>query len=298
MRSVVVTGAAGFAGYHLTKRLSESGYRVHAVVRPNSEHNRRLDVLPGVLVIECDMSEYHLLATRIGASIDFFFHMAWYGGRYDFDAQIRNQNATLLAVDEAAKLGCKRFIAAGSQAEYGVVSDLTTEDTPPNPFSEYGAVKVATCYLSKIKAHRLKLDWIWGRIFSLYGRYEPVTHMLPYLISELKKDHDIALSSCRQNWDYLYASDAADAFVALGEYGRDGEIYNIANGDFRPLKEYVESAISYYQSKSIISYGDDPQPFVSLQPSIQKIKLDTGWAPKVSFEESLELLQDFSYGNE
>ena len=298
MKKVVVTGAAGFAGYNLTKRLADFGYLVYAVVRPESVHNLRLSGISGVTVVECDMSGYDILASKIGDSTDLFFHMTWSGGRYDFNAQLQNQNAALKALEQAAALGCRKFISAGSQAEYGVSSGIISENNLPDPFCDYGAAKIATCYLTKKRAQELGIEWVWGRIFSLYGRYEPGSRMLPHLIGELKKYSDISLSSCRQNWDYLYAEDAADAFIALGERGRNGEIYNVANGDYRPLKEYVVTARDYFKSESKITYGEDPDPFVSLQPSVEKIRNDTGWEPEVSFEKGLELISGYDYGNE
>ncbi|MCR4798624.1 MAG: NAD-dependent epimerase/dehydratase family protein, partial [Lachnospiraceae bacterium] len=110
---------------------------------------------------------------------------------------------------------------------------------------------------------------------------------LPDLVRKLKAGEQISLSSGRQNWDYLDAGDAAECIIALYERGHDGEIYNIANGAYRPLREFVEEAKAILNSHAEIHYGEDPTPFVSLQPSVEKTKRDTGWAPVVSFAEGL-----------
>lgn len=219
---------------------------------------------------------------------DGYIHLAWHGDRYDYAAQRQNADEAEACVEAAAKLSCKRFMATGSQVEYGVKGDLITEDMMPEPFCAYGSAKVAACYLTKYRARELGMEWIWGRIFSLYGKYEPAGRMLTDLVRKLKAGEQISLSSGRQNWDYLDAGDAAECIIALYERGHDGEIYNIANGDYKTLREFVEEAKSIIAPSATVCYGEDPSPYVSLQPSVEKTKRDTGWAPTVSFAKGLQ----------
>lgn len=297
----VVTGAAGFAGYHVTEKLIEHGYFVYAMVREGSKHNERLAHFKEdeIKLVYADMQEMDTLSEKIHNKCDVFFHLAWAGGRNNFDEQTANINPTVQAVEQAAKLGCKRIVCIGSQAEYGAVRDeVIKEDRLPNPHCAYGSAKVAALYLSRNKASQLGIEWIWGRIFSLYGKYEPGSRMLPFLVNELQDGNDIKLSSCEQAWDYLYAPDAAEAIIALGEKAKTGEIYNIADGRYKKLKEFVEDAKQITNSTSEIHYGDDPNPFVSLQVSVEKIQKDTGWKPKRCFEDGIKDTYNYNYGNE
>lgn len=287
MKTAVVTGAAGFAGCNLVEHLQQHGYRVFAVVRPGSLHNSRLTESDHLVKIELDASEIGELPKRISEKCDVFFHLALQGTRDDMAAQLVNVENTMKAVEAAEKLSCKIFFGAGSQAEYGVKAELITESLPPDPFTAYGAAKVAACFLSRRRAEQLGLEWIWGRIFSLYGKYEPSGRMLPDLIEKLKRGETPELSSCRQYWDYLEAGDAVEAMIALIEHGRNGEIYNIANGNYRPLKDFVEQMREIYAPQVRIIYGDDPEPFVSLKPSVEKLEKDTGWKAKKDFAEGL-----------
>lgn len=289
--NAVVTGAAGFLGANLVEKLSEQGATVYAVVRPRAPHNERLVGIKNVNIIELDISRISELPDKIdtkGQCIDFFYHLAWHGQRYDFNEQNQNIVEACKTVEAAAKLGCRRWIATGSQAEYGARTETLTEDLLPNPFCAYGAAKVATCYLTRYKAKELGIEWIWGRIHSLYGKYEPSGRMLPDLINKLKTGAPVTLSSCTQYWNYLDARDAADALIALGISGKSSEMYNIAAEKSRPLKEYVEIMHKMYGSDIPIYYGAASNPFVSLNPSIQKIQSDTNWKPKISFEEGLK----------
>lgn len=290
IKKIIVTGAAGFLGANLVDILSEQNFEVYAVVRPNAPHNERLADLNNVHIIELDIrkiSELSDILNLKNETIDYFFHIAWHGKRNDFAEQKQNIDEAVKTLEVAAKLGCKRWIATGTQAEYGARTDLLTEDLAPNPFCAYGAAKVATCYLTRNKASALGIDWIWGRIFSLYGKFEPKGRMLPDLISKLRDGQTVSLSSCTQYWNYLDARDAANALIALAKTGKTGEIYNIAAEESRPLKEYVEIMHKMFGAGVPITYGEPPVPFVSLQASIEKLKQDTGWWQEILFEDGL-----------
>lgn len=289
MKNYIVTGAAGFLGCNLTERLmQEEDAHIYAVVRPNSPHNARLAPSERLTIVPADLSEYARLDELIEEACDVFFHLAWQGGRYDFATQYGNIADTLGALEAAACLGCKRFICTGSQAEYGRQTALITEETCPHPADAYGAAKLAVCALSQRRAADLGIAWIWGRVFSLYGRYEQNGRMLPALVSSLRLEQPFALSSSgAQNWDYLYAADAADALLALAERGRAGEIYNIAHGGYRPLWDYIEEARAVIAPQCDVTYGAADADVFSLQPSVEKICRDTGWQPMMDFVDGL-----------
>lgn len=291
MKCAVVTGAAGFVGCNLVEALIAHGYFVYCVVRPKSRHNSRLAESNRLKLVAADMSEYEQLAEMIGGSADIFFHGAWQGGRYNFAEQSPNIAAALAALRAAKALGCKRFVATGSQAEYGPKQELITEECLPQPIDAYGSAKLAACILSRQLASDVGIEWIWGRIFSVYGKYEPPGRMLPDLIAALVAGEDFPLSAATQYWDYLYSSDCAEALVALGEYGRQGEIYNIANGDCRPLKEFTEAVRSVAAPSRSLSYGAKPAGTIySLMVKAEKLKRDTGWKPKIEFAEGIRLM--------
>ena len=296
IKKAVVTGALGFAGVHLSSLLLAEGVEVIAVLRPGSAHNERLEMLkkkfPSAVIeaVYADRDEKSL-AEHIGdMKADVFFDLAWGGARNDMAEQMHNVERCLDSLNAAAAMGCRRYVGAGSQAEYGVVDGIITEDCPTVPFSAYGAAKLSACHLSRVLSHELGIEWIWGRIFSLTGEYEPAGRMMPDLVRRLKAGESFSLSSCRQNWDYLDPADCAEALLALAERGRSGEIYNIANGAYRPLKEYVEEARDVIAPGRELSYGADPRPFVSLAPSVEKLKKDTDWQPAETFDHSITMI--------
>lgn len=289
MKKCIVTGAAGFTGCNLVERLLAAGYFVYCVVREHSAHNKRLENLANVQLVYADLAEYKNLYQQIQEPCEVFFHLAWQGGRYDFAAQYQNVEDTLGVLEAAKKIGCKRFVCTGSQAEYGPQKGLITEKTCPHPIDAYGSAKLAACILTRQRAMDLGIEWIWGRIFSLYGKYEAETRMLPALVKSLRENKDFQMATDgRQNWDYLYVSDGAEALIALLEKGKTGEIYNIAHGNYRMMREFVGLVEKFVGNTACVVYDETNISLYSLQPSSEKLKRDTGWLPQVEFCSGLE----------
>lgn len=289
LRKVIVSGAAGFTGAALVEQLLRREVEVCALVRPNSHHNSRLMSLKGkIKIVPIEPCDYMGLKDMMDHDYDGCFHLMWTGDS-SIEQQKSNIDYSMELVRAVKKCGCKRFIATGSQAEYGVVQPkkIIHEEDRTDPITPYGSCKVASCYLTRQLCCDIGMDWIWARIFSLIGRYEPRGRMLPDLYWSLQEGKDFHMSSGRQNWDYLDVHDAAEALIALGEEGHSGEVYHIAHGEYRPLKEYAEELRERFFPDREIRYGDDPEPFISLQPSIEKIGEHTGWAPKRSFLDSV-----------
>ena len=310
MKSAVVTGGAGFAGFSLTEYLLSRGYRVVCPMRPGSPHNSRLEELKKqneikggqgeLFLLSLDMQEIlglseYLKLQDIDMSGSLFFHLSWRGERDNHEEQYGNIPAALDAVKAASAIGASKIILTGSQAEYGAGAggtinadgsfDPVTEDCLPKPVNSYGAAKAAAMILTRDLARHLSIGWNWIRIFSLYGKYEHSHTLLSYLRESLKNKEIPSLSSCTQTWDYLEAEDAAAGITAVGERGKDGEIYNLANGAYRPLKEFVEIIRQETDPGAEINFApaDPDHPALSLRPSVEKIKLHTGWKPLKDF---------------
>ena len=309
MKKAIVTGGAGFAGFSLVRELLDQDYQVVCPVRPGSPHNKRLEELKketgdrqgqnNLILISLDNKDilklHHSLQSEwINMSGCLFFHLAWAGRRDDNEEQNSNIIPTLDAVRIASVIGSSRILITGSQAEYGfnaggsLLPDgffkKADEDTPLDPVNSYGSAKTAAMYLSRDLARHVGISWNWLRIFSLYGKYEHEHTMLSYLKDSLEKDEVPHLSSCTQTWDYLNVKDAARAMVSVAERGKEGEVYNIAHGGFRPLKEYTEIIRQRIAPDIKIDYAEESgERILSLRPSVDKLMTDTGWKPEIQF---------------
>ena len=288
MERVLVTGAAGFLGWNLVEYLLLHDFFVEAVVRPNSPSNVRLLPHPHLRIVPLAMEDIVHLSEYVTEPCDCAVHLAWDARRMDFAAQRASLTATLDLVEVLGAIGCRRFLGIGSQAEYGMTNEVMEETSSLQPVTPYGAAKVAALHMTRQCAVQLGMDWVWGRVFSVYGMYEPESTLLSYLVRTLRSGEEAQMTAGTQLWDYLHASDAAAAMAALLLRGRNGEVYNIAHGDVRPLRSFAEEMRDILAPAAQIAYGTSERPPTSMRPSVEKIQAHTGWRAWVDFSDGVQ----------
>ena len=297
-----MTGAAGFIGLALCRELLQNGYEVAAVIRPESKkRGKLLDLekesgLPdaSLQILEIPLENINLLSTCYHIQADFFFHLAWNGSsgaaREDFDIQQSNIGFTAGAIRAAKECGCRKFIGAGSQAEYGVVDGKAYEDkTVASPFMMYGAAKLAACQMGTVLAGQLDLGFVWPRIYSVYGVGENPGTLVNYVMDSLGKGEVPALSPCENMWNFLYITDCVRALRMLAEDENVQGICHVASKDTRLLKEYVAEMRDIIAPDTGLGFGmkqTDPARTFWLQPDVKKLD-ETGFAAEVSFGEGI-----------
>jgi len=275
----VVTGATSFIGLELIDYLIKQQHKVIGVCRPNS--NGLSKIPSGAHVVLANMSEYSTL-NKVIKSADIFINLAWdgtgHGQRNDVNIQHDNVKNTISSMQAAKKMGCKLFVEAGSQAEYGTITEKITENTPCHPFSEYGKAKLTVQKELFSLSEQLDIKYIHLRIFSLFGENDHPWTLIMSSIDKMLRNDPIELSSCTQKWNFLYVKDAVCQIVDLCEYATNNpdyrhEIYNIASKDTRILKDFVEEMKELTSSTSELHFGTiNPTNIVSLNPNITKME--------------------------
>ena len=154
MKRAIITGATGAIGTALVSELISQNVEVLILYRKGS---KRLDNIPKsskVTLRECALEELEYIKNDTGKEYDVFYHFAWEGtvGDARNDMYLQNQNVkyALDAVGAAKRFGCKMFIGAGSQAEYGQTKGIITEDTVCKPVNNYGIKKLELVKIKKL----------------------------------------------------------------------------------------------------------------------------------------------------
>ncbi|MDR2446418.1 MAG: NAD(P)-dependent oxidoreductase [Treponema sp.] len=292
MKKIIISGATGMLGAALVKCAVERGLEILCVCRRESARVENLPASDRVSVQYADLSEYSTL--RVSGTYDAFFHLAWDktrgASRDDVDVQAENVRYTLDAARFAYRAGCAMFVGAGSQAEYGIVSEPLKPDTPINPRSGYGIAKYAAGKLAALLCKQIGLRFNWLRIVSAFGPFDAPHTLIMYAINELKAGRRPALTKCGQTWDYLYCDDAARAFLAVAESGVDGKAYPLGSGRSRELSGYLEALKNIVNPDGVLRFGEKdyyPHQPMHLCADISELIADTGWKPEVSFEEGI-----------
>lgn len=288
----VVFGATGAVGSALVQGLLDKGVETYAVIRPESK--RAQNIPQGAVIVRCGLEQVEQLSGLIGKPMDAFFHLAWAHtigvGRNDMLAQTENIRSAVLAVREAAKLGCQVFVGTGSQAEHGRIEGLVTPDTPCHPLTGYGMAKLCAGQMTRFEAQRLGMRHVWARILSVYGPHDGPLSVMSMMTDKLLQGEKPSLTAGEQQWDYLYASDAAEALIALAQKGRNGTVYPVGSGQVRPLHKYFEILRDTINPALPLGLGEIPYPpgqVMHLQADISALQTDTGFQPKVPFEEGI-----------
>lgn len=303
MKKIIVTGATSMIGSAIIRSCLASGSvsKIYTVVRPAS---KKLDHLPcddRIHIVECPVDELSHLPEKIHDTADVFYHIAWgltgKDRNRNISAQAANITYTVDAVRSAAALGCTKFIGAGSQAEYGNTHlSVIRPDTPVNPTQPYGIAKYAAGKLGYAEARNLGLTFIWVRIFSVFGPYEKPTTMISSSLSKMLNGESPSFTEATQTWDFLYADDAGDAFLEIGEKVTKSMVYCLGSGQGRSLRSYILAMRDIAAPALPIHFGEipyGPDGPLSICADIRSLTEDTGWKPKRSFEDGIRELLRF-----
>ena len=300
MNTVIVTGATGMIALALIRRLVKANIKVYALCKPGTAEGLEELKDPLVTVIDADISEFYAAKDKIPEKCDALYHFAWLGtfggGRDDPYLQLDNIRYAVDCVKLAHAAGCEKFIGAGSQAEYGPVTEVLTADTPCAPRTGYGIAKYSAGTLTRLYADQLGLTHIWVRILSVFGVGSIPNSIIPSTIDKLLKKEHAAFTKGEQIWDFLYCDDAAEAFYLIGEKTEESKIYPLGSGERRTLSEYITALGRVVDPAAALGIGELPYPpgqAMFLQADISELQADTGFLPVVGFEKGVEITAEW-----
>lgn len=298
---IVVTGATSFIGRAVIQELLAERHQVFAAVRPDSVGRGELEAMQGkwpgrMTVLPVDLSGCGDLDAHpaLEGRADLWLHLGWEGSgsanRKNPEIQARNIGYALEALGAAGRLGCTRFLFSGSQAEYGIMEGVMSEDSPCRPVSEYGKDKLEVCRRAGERAGELGITYLHARIFSVYGPGDHPWSLVSSCVETFLKGGHMEFGACTQQWNYLYIKDAARAIAGLLLANSPSGVYNVAGNDTRPLRSFIEEIHRLCGGRGTFEYGKRPpnaEGVVSLNPDTGKLYGTTNFLPEISFEQGI-----------
>ena len=299
-KTIFLTGATGFIGSHLLKRLIKEGCNVHISIRENSALWRIEDFKDNFVHHIIDLTDFKAVKSAIQqVKPDVIFHLAAYGVDYrqqDIHQAIDvNIIASVNLFEAFLANKVHRFVHTGSCFEYGQKNKPISEFDLLDPTSVYGATKASSVHLLSSMAKSMRSgELVILRPFGVFGEYEGLHRFVPQVIDKLKSGHTVQMTLGGQIRDYIYIDDLIDAYVlaSIVPLKNKVEIINIGSGKGIAIKDL--SLIISKQlgvGNDLLQFGALPyrlDEMMCLIANVDKAKSLLGCGPKVPIEKGIE----------
>ncbi len=298
MANYLVTGAAGFIGSAVAKRLIQKGHEVTTIDNLSTGNLKNIPEKVNFINGNCqDKLVYSKLNKR---KFDAILHIAGQSsGEISFDDPVydlqSNTQSTLLLLKFALETGCKRIIYASSMSVYGDQPDkATNENAICNPKSFYAVGKLAS-------EHYLRIFQQYGinttalRLFNVYGPNQNMDNLRQGMISiflaqAIKNKHIAIKGSLDRYRDFIYIDDVVDIFEQCIQDERTyNDVFNIGTGhktSVGKIVKFIKSTLPYTITCECL--GNTPGDIKGIYADISKANKKFGFNPKISLDNGLK----------
>ena len=313
MEKVLVTGADGFIGSHLTELLLAEGYAVRALCQYNSFNNWGwLDNVrhPNLEIVTGDVRDPNLCRVITDGCSTVFHLAALIAIPYSYvapDSYVdTNIKGTLNICQAARDCGVKRLIVTSTSEVYGTAQYVPIDEKHPRqPQSPYSATKIGADAIAMSFFNAFSLPVVLARPFNTYGPRQSARAIIPTIITQIADGkREIKVGDLTPTRDFNYVTDTAAGFLALARAeGIEGREINIATGVEVSMRETLETIARLMGAD--VNYVTDPQ---RLRPSGSEvfrlcgdntlITTLTPWRPRFNLEQGLkETIDWFTTGD-
>lgn len=238
MKKVIVTGANGFIGSSLIKKLVANNVEVVAV-----DITFVAERLPATdLITKVESGVDAALAEKIPAGeYDAFYHLAWRGvngaEKADPTVQLANIQMAVDCANVCKQIGVKKLLCAGTVAENATYSLPNLTQTSGGMM--YGVAKHACQLIVEDYCKNIGLSFVWMQFSNIYGVGNKTGNLVSYTLGELMAGKEATFGPALQPYDFIYVDDLIEAVYRLGANETKKAFYYIGSGNPRILKEYL-----------------------------------------------------------
>jgi dTDP-glucose 4,6-dehydratase len=324
-RTVLVTGADGFMGSHLTEGLVALDANVHAFVRATSSgalnnigHVRRQLKVHFADLTDKTSVDYLVRELREAPDRPYIFHLgaqAHVGESWHrpYETVMANTVGTLNLLQSIVdhKLELEKFDTAGTSEEYGNVHDamrdfhtfddeqslILHERSPINPKSIYATSKVAADFLTMNYYDAFGLPAVVTRMFTNYGPRQNPRYVTGTIITQALERLQIELGALDPLRDFCFCTDGVRGHLTVTAHGTPGDVYVYGQGENITMKDWADMILrigrdqGYWGDREIVTTPLRVRPgaseVIALRVGYEKLQRETGWDPLVSWEEGI-----------
>lgn len=305
---VLVTGADGFIGSHLTEALLSAGYQVRALSYYNSFNDWGwLEGInnPDLEVVSGDVRDPDF-CRHITRGCSLVFHLAaLIAIPYSYvapDSYVdTNIRGTLNMLQAARDCNVERIVVTSTSEVYGTALYVPIDENHPRqPQSPYSATKIGADALAKSFYNAFELPVVIARPFNTYGPRQSARAIIPTIITQIAAGHrEIKVGDLTPTRDFNFVTDTAAGFIALATApGIEGREINIATGREVTMEETLHTIARLMGAD--IEWVTDPERIRPSKSEVRRLLGDnklitslTDWRPRVSLEEGLSKTIDW-----
>lgn len=304
-KKVIVTGAGGFIGSHLTERLISLGAEVTAFVKYNSRNDlgqlKKLpkDKIPTINVIAGDLRDQDAVRKAI-KNMDIIFHLGSliaipYSYLHPMEVIDTNIIGTTNILIAAKDNNVEKIIHTSTSEVYGTAKYVPIDEKHPlqgqSPYSasKIGADMIATSFY---KSYDLPIAII--RPFNTYGTRQSTRAIIPTIITQALTKKVIQIGSLNPTRDFTFISDTIEGFIRVAEEKKSiGEVINIGSGFEISISDLVEKILKLSQSKAKIQI--DKKRIRPKYSEVDRLWADStkaqkmlNWQPSIRLDDGLK----------
>lgn len=303
-RAVLVTGAGGFIGSHLTERLAREGARVRAFVRYTSRHDIGLlalippDLLAEIEVVSGDLRDADAVR-RAMQGIEVIFHLGAliaipYSYLHPREVVETNVLGTLNVLLAARDRETGRLVHTSTSEVYGTAQYVPIDEHHPlQGQSPYSASKIGADRLVESFHRSFGLPTVILRPFNTYGPRQSARAVIPTIITQVLASEQVRLGSLAPQRDFLYVEDTVEGFLRAGDMPLiEGQEINIGAGSTISIGDLARKIMVLAgRELPIICEEERLRPerseVMCLQADATRARDLLGWQPRVSLDEGL-----------
>ena len=308
-KTVLITGADGFIGSHLTEMLVQKGAKIRALSQYNSFNNwgwlEEVNCLKEIEVITGDVRDPHF-CKNITKNVDVIFHLAaLIAIPYSYvapDSYVDTNIKGALNICQAAlENGCQKVIHTSTSEVYGTAQYVPIdEEHPLQPQSPYSASKIAADMMAMSFYNSFELPVTIARPFNTYGPRQSARAVIPTIITQIASDlKEIKLGDVSPTRDFNYVLDTCHGLIKLAESDKTiGKTVNIGSNfeisvkdTLLTIKELMESDVDFIIDEERIRPKNSEVQRLWCDNS--KINEIIGFKPKYSIREGLQKTIDW-----
>ena len=295
---VLVTGASGFIGSHLTRRLLDAGAEVHAMTSVVSSVYpiRLVGLRDDIRLHEASLDDRSAMEAVVAAAKPaYVFHLGAYTHvgkswqRVDECIQTNIQGTVNLL--QALNGNYQRFLYTGTSEIYGDVDVPFRENGPVNPVSPYSVAKYAGEHYCRLFHQSYGWPIVRVRPFNAYGPAQSPDRVVPEIIGRGLRRQELKMTKGLQTREFNYVEDLADGFVQIAmASGVDGQLINLGGGEEISMKDLATKILALMGNPIEPQFGampERPTEIMRMYCDNSKVRELVGWQPTTSLDDGL-----------